>query len=206
VDHDVEVPAPARPGRPRSTEADQAILDATVQLLIRDGYQALSFDAVAARAGVGKRTIYRRWRSKGALVSAAYLQKVERDHPDPDTGDTAKDLRLLLRRLFTSIREPAASAALRSMAAEAQLDADFAVELQKFIQARRSIVRTILERGVQRGQIRADADLSTLVDMVFGPFWYRLLFAHAPLDARFATSLVDHVLRGAQRQECPTQP
>jgi len=196
VDADEEAQTPARPGRPRSTVAHQAIVDATVDLLTTDGYQALSFEAVAARAGVGKRTIYRRWKSKGALVGAAYTEMVQRRHPDPDTGDAVKDLRLLLRRLFTSVQVPGVTAALRSMVAEAQLDPDFATELRRFVESRREVVRTILRRGIERGQLRADLDPDTAIDLVFGPYWYRLLIAHAPLDSRFAATLVDHMLRG----------
>jgi AcrR family transcriptional regulator len=183
-------------GRPRSPESHQAVLDATEALLREHGYPALTIEKVALRAGVGKRTIYRWWSSKGALVAEAFGQSARERHPDVDTGQVRADLVGFLATLFAEVARPGKGTALRSMMAEAQLDQDFAAEFGEFVAARREVLRGLLTRGVRRGELRSDADLDVAIDALFGTFWYRLLVGHLPLDASTADALAATLLDG----------
>jgi AcrR family transcriptional regulator len=190
-------------GRPRSEEARQAIMDATEGLLRERGYAGLSIDEVARRAGVSKRTIYRWWSSKGSLVAEAFTETAAERHQDIDTGRVRDDLTGYLQVLFADVANPGKTAALRSMMAEAQADPGFAADFAAFIAGRRDLLRAMLRRGIDRGEIRAEADLDVAVDFVFGLYWYRMLTGHLPLDQALAQRITDELLDGLAR---PLEP
>lgn len=189
---------PRTGGRVRNEDARQAILQATVDLLEDVGYGALTIEAVAARARVGKSTIYRWWRSKGDLVMDAYTSVTARRMPEPDTGSLATDLTDYVAQLYRVVRHPGRIQALRGLMAEAQLDPGFAEPFRQWVQSRRAVVAEILTRGIGRGELPRSVDLDHAVDLVFGTFWYRLLVDHAPLDPKLAPRHVDDVLHGLQ--------
>jgi AcrR family transcriptional regulator len=183
-------------GRPRSPEAQQAILEATEGLLRERGYAGLSIDEVARRAGVSKRTIYRWWPSKGALVAEAFTESAGQRHQDVNTGLVRDDLIGYLQQLFADIARPGKTAALRSMMAEAQSDEKFAAQFATFIAGRRDLIRGILQRAAERGEIDPAADLDVAIDFIFGLYWYRILVGHLPLDQALATTMTDQLLHG----------
>ncbi len=183
-------------GRPRSTQAHQAILAATEDLLRERGYPGMSIDEVARRAGVSKRTIYRWWPSKGALVTEAFAGAADQRHQDVDTGRVRDDITAYLAGLFADVARPGKTAALRSMMAEAQSDEGFAAEFVSFISGRRDVLRGMLCRGVERGEIPASADLDVAIDFLFGLYWYRMLIGHLPLDKALAETMADTLLQG----------
>jgi AcrR family transcriptional regulator len=183
-------------GRPRSPEAQRAILAATEGLLRERGYAGLSIDEVARRAGVSKRTIYRWWPTKGALVAEAFADSADQNHEDVDTGRVRDDLIGYLGQLFADVARPGKTAALRSMMAEAQSDEKFAAQFAAFIQGRRDLIRGILQRGAERGEIDPRADFDVAIDFVFGLYWYRMLTGHLPLDQALATTMTDQLLHG----------
>jgi AcrR family transcriptional regulator len=187
-------------GRPRSQEARQAIVDATEGLLRERGYAGLSIDEVARRAGVSKRTIYRWWASKGALVAEAFAATAVERHQDIDTGRVREDLIGYLQDLFADIARPGKTAALRSMMAEAQADPGFAADFAGFIAGRRELLRAMLRRGADRGEIDPAADLDVAIDFVFGLYWYRMLIGHLPLDHALAQRMTDELLAGIARR------
>ncbi|GHO78590.1 TetR family transcriptional regulator [Ktedonobacter sp. SOSP1-85] len=181
--------------RRRNKESHEAILQAALDLLERDGYKALTVEAIAALAGVGKQTIYRWWPSKGAVVFEAFAARAALDVPLPDLGTVREDVLAFIENTFRSLNE-GMEKTVRSLMAEAQFDAEFGKEFrQTFIEARRKALKTLLERGIQRGELPLDTDLDFLLDMIYGPMWYRLLNQHAPLDAYFARQLMDFVLK-----------
>lgn len=188
------LPGAARTGgRVRSQAATEDVLTAAAQLLEEVGYRAVSIEAIAARSGVAKSTIYRWWPSKGALVMSAHDALVARRVREPDTGVLTDDLMSFTRQLYRVSEHPARVQALRGLMVEAQLDPEFAVLFQSWVAERRALVGRLLQRGLERGEIRADVDLDYAIDLVFGPFWYRLLVGHAPLrpaDARRHVALV----------------
>ncbi len=186
---------PSARGRRRSDRVHQAILQATVDVLAQAGYRALTIEAIAARAGVGKKTIYRWWPSKAALALEALTAHANVHVPFRDTGSLSGDLLAYFERSFPALQGESGTL-LRGLAAEAQLDANFAQDFQRlFIVPRREALVALLQRGVQRGELAAATDLEMLADMIYGAKWYRFLLHPAPLDAAFAQDIVDLILR-----------
>ncbi|MEM9487835.1 MAG: TetR/AcrR family transcriptional regulator [Myxococcota bacterium] len=180
-------------GRPRSEQSRRAILNATLALLESDGYRKLTVEAIAARAGVGKQTIYRWWRRKADVVLEAWTDAAAKRIPEPDTGELAGDLALFVGE--TCRRAEQSAPLLCALMAEAQLDEDFSDRFgHAFIAVRRAVVRRILERGVQRGELAEQADLELLIDLVYGPMWYRLLNRHGALDRAFVERVCSAVI------------
>jgi AcrR family transcriptional regulator len=181
----------------RRKRPHQAILAATVELLETEGYKALTIEGIAQKAGVGKQTIYRWWPSKAAIVMEAYTQKASERIPLPDRGSVYLDLQELLKRLFLVLTTTSAGAVMSSLMAEAQIDSEFAQTFRDgFIATRRQVMRELLERGRDRGELRADVDLELVIDALYGSMWYRLLNKHAPLNNQFAEELVDQLRVG----------
>ncbi|MEM9746262.1 MAG: TetR/AcrR family transcriptional regulator [Actinomycetota bacterium] len=185
--------------RRRNSSSHRRILDATVELLERDGYRQVTIEGVAKRAGVGKQTIYRWWGgSKPDLVLEAFTSASDERVPPPDTGCVRDDLLAIVRPVFELQADLRSGTALanKSLMAEAQLDAGFH---QRYVDLHRywwGPLRTALERGIERGELEVDADPDLAVDAVLGFSWYRLLLEHAALDDDAATAVVDLVLDG----------
>ena len=188
----------AGPGRPRRAEADRAILDATLELLALNGLEGLSVDAVAARAGVGKATIYRRWPSRGEMVAAA-LRSIASTIEIPDTGNIRDDLIALLRSFqHASLRSLPESLRPRLTALTLSNPGLLEIFLVNVFAPRRSALLEILERGKACGQLRADLDASLAFTLLHGA-----MFQVALLDATAAVSdlntparLVDTLMAG----------
>ncbi|WP_199545839.1 TetR/AcrR family transcriptional regulator [Streptomyces sp. N35] len=183
-------------GRVRSQNAQDAVLAAAVALLEEVGYQGVTIEGVARRANVAKSTIYRWWKSKPTLVMDAYRQTVERRMPSPDTGTLAGDLAVFVAELYRVGEHPVRIKALRGLMAEAQLDPAFAEPFGQWVESRRDVIRGLLAKGIERGELPAGTDLDYAVDQIFGPFWYRLLVGHAPLDPADAPVHVTLLLQG----------
>jgi len=187
--------------RRRSKRAHDAILAATLDLINENGYFGLSLEAVAARAGVGKQTIYRWWSSKADLVLEAFVRTVSEHVPMPDTGAVEEDLFRLLELIFTRMALSGSGKALAGLIAEAQADPALAAAFRSgFLEGRREGVRGMLRRGMARGEVSPEIDLEVAVDALFGPMWYRLLMQHAPLDEAFARHLVRQLMAGITPQ------
>ncbi|MBB5780518.1 TetR/AcrR family transcriptional regulator [Nonomuraea jabiensis] len=190
--------APRRGGRTRSPQAHQAVLDAAAELLEEIGYQALTIEKIAERSRVAKSTIYRWWRSRADLVMEAYTQRVAERVPDPDAGGLEDDLTAFLGRLYGIAGYPLRARALQGLMAEAQLDPEFARPFREWVESRRAVVLAMLERARERGEVEPGADLEHMTDLVFGPFWYRLLVGHAPLDPAEARAHAARLLDGVR--------
>lgn len=181
----------------RSEQAHQAILQAALEILESSGYRAVTIEAIAAKAGVGKKTIYRWWPSKAAVVLEAFTVRTATVVPLPNEGSLRADLYIFLETSFRILRDVTGNI-VRSLMAEAQFDPAFGEEFRvTFINARREALMALFKRGIQRGELRADSNLDFLVDMIYGPMWYRLLNHHAPLDEAFAHQLSDFVSSAA---------
>jgi AcrR family transcriptional regulator len=184
-------------GRPRSEEAHQAILDATLALLAEVGFSALTVEGVAQRAGVGKATIYRRWTSKLPLVVEAFgrLPALE----DADTGSLAGDLKLMLRNYLHLFRSTPLGAVLPSLAGERAHDPELAKLFEPLMRDRRQPLRRAFERAVARGELPPDLDLDLAADLVVGPIAVRLFFSGAKLKPEIVDPIVELALRGIAR-------
>jgi AcrR family transcriptional regulator len=189
----VEVPRRRR----RSKHSHRAIVDATRELLVERGYRELTIEGVAARAGVGKQTIYRWWPSRAALVLEAYLSGSDVVTPPAETGSVREDVRALLGWLVAVLAEPSGGPVVAGLVADMQHDAQLAEGFRRdVVPARREAMLAALERGRERGELRADADLELAVDALHGAVFYRLLLSGEPLDADFVERLADQVLDG----------
>src|SRR5688572_7086042 len=188
------------PGR-RSESSHRAIIAATQELLVDVGYRKLTIEGVAARAGVGKQTIYRWWPSRAALALEAYLAGSDALQPPPDSGSAREDVRRLLDWLVAVLAEPIGGRVVAGLVADLQHDPELAERFHRdVVPARRRAMLDALERARERGEIRADADLELAVDALHGAVFYRLLLSGEPLDPAFAEGLADQVLAGLGAQ------
>lgn len=179
----------ARIGRPRSEQAQTAILQAARELLQEKGGAALTIEAIAQHAGVGKPTIYRWWPSLADLVLEALLEQANAEIPVPALGSLSKDLKAFLHHSIQSITA-GAGVHLRYLMAQAQQSEAFRERFREgFVSRRRAVLSSLFEQAAKRGEIKSGPDVPLLVDMVFGAMWYRLLVSHAPLDDAFADGL-----------------
>jgi len=185
-----------RTGRPREARADRAILDATLALMADRGVDDLRVDDVAERAGVGKATIYRRYRSKDALITAAVAALVG-EIGVPDTGSTEADLLTLMREAVKVYAGTPAAGAMPSLVAAMHRDPELARAVREgFLAGRRVALAEVLTRAVGRGDLRGDLELELALDLLAGPLFYRLLVTGGPIDDALARGVVDLLLRG----------
>jgi AcrR family transcriptional regulator len=190
---------PVERGRRRSRRSHDAIVQATQELLVAHGYQALTIEGVAARAGVGKQTIYRWWPSRAALVLEAYLAGSDAIPPPAEAATTHENVRALVDWLVAVLAQPIGGKVVAGLVADLKHDPDLAERFHRdVVPARRRAMRDTLERGKERGDIRADADLDLAVDALHGAVFYRLLLSGEPLDREFVEQLADQVLRGIE--------
>jgi AcrR family transcriptional regulator len=190
-----------RAGRPRSEQSRHAIIAATNTLLTERGGAALSVEAVARLAGVGKPTIYRWWPTLADLVLEVLLHQADATIPVVQHTSLRETLRRFLLLSLEAI-EAGAGPHLQYLMAQAQLDEAFRERFREhFTAKRRAVLKSVLEPHVGRGRSRGGRYLDILVDFVFGAMWYRLLTGHAPLDASFAEDVTEAVvgLMGAGR-------
>jgi AcrR family transcriptional regulator len=188
---------PPRRGRPRSEKARGAILEAAAELLLERGLTAVSMDAVAARAGVSKATIYRWWPTKETLALDALHHEWAGGPPARDTGSLRGDLLSLLRPWARLAGQRPYGRVIAALLTEAQTDPAFAREYQeRFVQPRRDQARAIFRRAIERGEIPADTKVEVALDLLYGPIYHRLLHGHAPLNDRFVRDVIDTALYG----------
>jgi AcrR family transcriptional regulator len=189
------------PGRPRSEQAHSAILRSTLKLLGQNGFSELTIESVAARAGVGKATVYRWWPSKAALIADAFASSTTRKLHFPDTGSVRADMSQQMHqviKIFNSRRGRIVSAILGGGQSDRDLIAAFR---ERFLWPRRREAYATLKRGILRGELRKDVDMDLLLDSLYGPIYMRFLIRHDKLTPEFVDSLCELVLRGPDPQE-----
>jgi AcrR family transcriptional regulator len=189
--------APRR-GRPRSATSRDAILRAASELLLEHGLDAISMDAVAKRAGASKATIYRWWPSKELLAVDALFSEWEPARPrSHDTGTLAGDLFSLMRPWARRLAAKPYGRVIAALITRAQSDPQFAEEYHaRFVGPRRDQARVIFVRAIDRGEIPPDTDIEAALDLLYGPFYHRILHGHAKLTDRFTRTVVDYVASG----------
>ncbi len=185
-----------RRGRPRDPEVDQAILQTTLKLLTEHGYAGLSVERVAAEAGVGKTTIYRRYTTKEQLAAAAVGALKDELEPPPDTGDSLNDIVEMLARSLEMLERGPGFAMIGALLVEERRNPEL-IELfrQRIIRPRRDDVIMVLQRGVERGEIRADADLAMATNAILGAILANHIFG-APESAEIIQHTVSTVWYG----------
>lgn len=187
--------APNRGGRPRDAQADTAIVAATIELLGEVGFRRLTVSAVAARAGVGKATIYRRWPAKGDLLRAS-LATLRESTEGTDTGDLRADLQAMLRSSVDHFVDSAAAQLMPQLCAEAEFDPGLRAVLHANSEDRRGALHAVLARARERGELRDDLDLEVVVDMLIAPIFVRRLVTGAPVTTEATDAAIDALLTG----------
>jgi AcrR family transcriptional regulator len=186
---------PRGPGRPRDARHDQSILDATLGILLEQGYRGVTIEGVAARAGVGRPTIYRRWPSKPAVVVAALVQSDRLALPAPDTGSLRNDLIAVQRHQVERMNSPDARRVTAGLIADLADDPELAdTYVSQFLAPRRATVWEVLQRGVDRGELDADVDFAFIYDLLVGPLFMRAVVWGQPLAPDAAEKTTDVIL------------
>jgi AcrR family transcriptional regulator len=186
-----------RPGRPRSPEAHAAILRAAVELVAADGLHGLTIEAIAARAGVGKATIYRRWKTKEDLLADA-LRSVALTPDAPDTGSVRGDLEAAARAALGRLAGDAFRILPRLLAEAGDDPRLHAAVDEALLRPRRAAIGSILRRGVERGELRDDLDLDLVTDIVMAPIIVKVITSGGDLGdlARLAPRVFDTLAAG----------
>ena len=188
-------PSPRGPGRPRDAGRDRAILGATLKILYDKGYAGLTIESVAASAGVGRPTIYRRWRSKAALVVAALVESARLAIPEADTGSLRSDLIEVQRHQVELMNSPASRRVTAGLVADLAADPELGeIYVSQYLVPRRAALAQVLQRGVDRGELDADADLNFIYDLLLGPLFMRAVVWGQPLAPEAAEHSAEVVL------------
>ncbi|MFC9970174.1 TetR/AcrR family transcriptional regulator [Spirillospora sp. NPDC127200] len=188
-----KAPDPSR----RSERSRQAILTATRELLFETGYAKLTIEAIAARAGVGKQTIYRWWPSKGAVMFDSLLDMAQAEGSAlPDTGDVEADLRTVLRAIVDEFNTPALGAITRALTTEVQNDPQLAADMRdRLLGPQLEATKDRLRAARDAGQLAEDLDLSVAVEMLYAPPFHRWLLGTAPLTHEYADTVAAMAVR-----------
>ncbi len=179
------------PGRPRSDEARQAILSSTLTLLQTEGFEGLSIEGIAEDAGVGKATVYRWWPNKAALVIEAFLEKVQPELRFPKNASVREAIHQQMRRLIRLMRGEFGNM-LAVIIGAGQSQPEMIEAIQKYwVAPRRKEARELVMQAQERGEIRSDLSADTILDILYGPLYFRLLIGHGPVDCQFVDAIFD---------------
>jgi AcrR family transcriptional regulator len=183
-------------GRPRDEFVRKRILDAALEVLEQLGFANATVEAIAERAGASKATVYRWWPNKAAVFIEAFREGVAPELPFADTGSLRDDLRKQLQN-FTRMLTGRRGRILAAFVAAAQGDPEVAAALRSlWIRPRRHEAKLALDRNRERGELRDDVDLDLVLDLLYGPLYYRLLLGHGPLSQNYAQTLAEVALDG----------
>ncbi|WP_249998079.1 TetR/AcrR family transcriptional regulator [Actinoplanes sp. M2I2] len=190
----------------RNEQSRRAILTAALDLLSETGYARLTIEAIAGRAGVGKQTIYRWWRGKGAVILDALVENAVPAEL-PDTGDLEADLRAVVRGTVAEFADPRLSATTRALTAETLADEALGDQVRdRLLRPQLAAVRDRLDGARRAGQVPGDADLDQAVELIFGPIFHRWLLRTGPLTNDYADGLVAHVLAAVRLRRPGSEP
>ncbi|SEC63914.1 transcriptional regulator, TetR family [Streptomyces sp. TLI_105] len=190
-------PGTTRPGG-RTAKVRRAVLDATLEALADTGFHALNMDRIAAGAGVGKTTVYRRWGSPVGLVTDLLHDMAEQSLPASDTGTLAGDLRANAELVRATLADPRMGAVFRAVIAAAACDEECARALAGFYRTRLAEWAPVVAKGTARGEIPAGTDPVELLRAVSAPLYYRFAVTREELDAAVAERAVTAALAAAR--------
>jgi AcrR family transcriptional regulator len=185
-----------RPGG-RSARIRDAVLAATAEVLAEAGYDGLSIEAVAARAGVHKTTVYRRWPTKAELIAETTRERSQQYVPVPDTGSLAGDLTALARAVVGNIGSEIGTNMTRTLVAASSTSREVAEVTAAFWAERLDLTAGIIDRAIERGELPARSDAHLILETLIGPLYVRLLLTGEPIDASFADRVAALVAAGA---------
>jgi AcrR family transcriptional regulator len=182
----------------RSRRAESAILEATIVLLGEAGFSGLTIDGIAARAGVGKATIYRHWSSKAELAVEAFKAFIP-PLDDPDTGSFADDVRAVVLQIVDGLSNSPLAGILPSLVEAAERDPELEGLFKEFGSTRRAVLRGVFTRAARRGELRDGLDIDVAIDVLVGPIFTRRLITRVPVTRKHANAVLDLVLPVLQR-------
>jgi len=195
------LPDPPEPSvHPRSVRARASVLTATRELLAEGGLPSATVDAISARSGVSKVTIYKHWPSRTAVAAEAFGGQMADAIPLPDTGDAITDLREQVRRVSAFYAGDSGTVFSQLLAA-CTIDPEAAPFFRKyFLQRRREVIAQLWERACASGAVDSLISADTATDVLFGPLVFRLMSGHAPLSPEEADRISDAALGGLLRK------
>jgi AcrR family transcriptional regulator len=190
-------PAQRRPGRPRSEQAEQAIIDATLDLFAEQGFEGVCVEAVAARAGVGKATIYRRWPNKEELLLAAF-GSLKSPYPEPQGVSVRDDLVAMVKVMCADKSDPRKANRYALLLGEGEKYPRLMARYKEtVVEPRREAMREVIRRGIKTGELRADTDVEVAMLVLTGTVLAREKAGNPDaLNEEFATRVVDGLLFG----------
>jgi AcrR family transcriptional regulator len=187
-------------GRPKNPKTRAAILKAARELLESGGLTAVTVEGIAARAGVGKPTIYREWPNAQAVALAAFLESTPAEFTARPSTSAVGDLKQHVRKLaalFATRTGRSVSAMIAATQGETELSKSFR---NHFILKSRSEGEKILERAIQDGEVRRDIEMDVALDLIYAPVYFRLLIGHGPLDGTFTDTVIDQAIVGLKKK------
>jgi AcrR family transcriptional regulator len=189
-----------RRGRPRSEKVHQAILAAALEEVFAVGFRALGTDSIAARAGVGKTAIYRRWPNKAAVVMDAFLAQVGPSTNFPRTTRAIDSMQMQLRAQAKVFRGRYGGL-VKALLGEAQFDPELAEAFRKrWTLPRRQLAKQVFEEAIEQGDLRSDIDIEAAIDMLYAPIYYRLQIGTGPLSDAYIDEIFQNAMRGLRTQ------
>jgi AcrR family transcriptional regulator len=187
-------------GRPRSDRLHQAILKAAFNLVLKEGFRAVSVESIAAKTGVAKTTIYRRWPNKAAIVMDAFTMRVGSGSLFPRADSVVDSIRLQMRAMARSFRGTD-GALVKALLAEAQFDPELASAFrERWTVPRRTLARSVIDRAIRQKELRADIDPEHAIDLLYGPIYYRLQMGTGPLSDTYIDGVLDQAMKGLRRR------
>jgi len=185
-------------GRPRSEQLHQAILTAALDLVLEMGFRVVSIEAIAAKTGIAKTTIYRRWPNKAAVIMEGFLTELRPASFFPEAETALERIRLQMHVTAEAFRGRD-GALVKALLAETQFDPDLAeVYRNKWTLPRRKLVIDMLEAAITQGALRPDIDIEGTVDLLYAPIYYRLLLGTGPISDAYIEILFAESMKGLQ--------
>lgn len=185
-------------GRPRSDEVHRVILKAALDLVLEQGFRGVSIEGIAAKTGIAKTTIYRRWPNKAAVIMEGFLAELRPASFFPKAETAIEQIRLQMHVTAKAFRGRD-GALVKALLAETQFDAELAkVYREKWTLPRRKLVENMLEEAIRQGDLRADIDIDGAIDLLYAPIYYRLLIGTGPITPTYVERLFSQAMKGLQ--------
>jgi len=189
-----------RTGRPRSKRRHNAILRTAIDLVHELGFRAVSIESIAAKTGVAKTTIYRRWPNKAAVVMDAFMLRfgsgTQFQTAKPKAKKVTDSIRLQMRTLARAFRSKD-GAVVKALLAEAQFDAELSTAFhERWTLPRRKMILAVLQRAISPGELRSDIDLEATIDLLYAPIYYRLQRGTGSLSDAYIDEIFHQAMEG----------
>ncbi len=186
-------------GRPRSEQLHQAMLKAALDLVLEVGFRGVSVEGIAARTGVGKTTLYRRWPNKAAVVMEAFIGLLGPASRFPEADRATESLRLQMQITAIAFRGRV-GALVRALLAEAQFDPELAAAFREnWTLPRRKLVYETLKKAIKQGEVRSDIDIEAAIDAFYAPIYYRLQMGTGSISDAYVDKVFLQAMEGQRK-------